>query len=101
MITETAESNKKMRTELETKYKAELADVCQKHEQAVQEIKDQLVSTQEASAKIANENAQYKKQVDVLLSKNETLSDVGEIQTEEIERLRALPDEKKQFLSTQ
>ena len=79
MITETAESNKKMRTELETKYKAELEDVCQKHEKAVQEIKDQLVSTQEASAKIANENAQYKKQVDVLLSKNETLSDVGEI----------------------
>jgi len=33
--------------------------------------------------------------VDVLLGKNETLADVGEIQTEEIERLRNLPDEKK------
>lgn len=90
-----------MRTELETGHKAELDNVCEKHHQVIQAIKDQLVQTQEASAKIANENAQYKKQVDVLLSKNETLSDVGEIQTEEIDRLRALPEEKKQFLSTQ
>ena len=43
VITETAESNKKMRAELETAHKAELENVCQKHEQAVQEIKDQLV----------------------------------------------------------
>ena len=84
-----------MRTELETGHKSELDNVCGKHHQVVQEIKDQLMQTQEASAKTANENAQYKKQVDVLLSKNETLSDVGEIQTEEIDRLRALPEEKK------
>ena len=42
-------------------------------------IRQQLIKTQEESAKIANENLQYKKQVDVLLSKNETLTDVGEI----------------------
>ena len=86
---------------METDHKAELETLCEKHDTVVKEIKDKLLKTQEESARIANENATYKKNVDVLLGKCETLENVGEIQTEEIDRLRGLPDEKKSFLSTE
>lgn len=101
VITEMAESNKKIFTELENNHMAKVAALCDQHERAVSDINAKLLQTQEQSAKIANENAQFKKQVDILLSKNETLADVGEIQTEEINRLRSLPEEKQKFLSTQ
>ena len=37
----------------------------------------------------------------MLLGQNETLTDLGEVKTDEIDRLRALPEAKRQFLSTQ
>lgn len=94
------ESSKKLQEELETKHKAEVEALCEKHESAVSDIKQKLVKTQEQSAKTANENAQLKKQTDILLSKNETLMDVGELQTDEINRLQSLPEEKQAVLRT-
>ena len=61
-----------MRVEMETTHKVELESLCEKHDSVVKEIKDQLLKTQQESALVANENANYKKHVDVLLGKCET-----------------------------
>jgi len=91
----------RLRNEMDTNHKAQLDDICTKHDKIVDEIRSTLLKTQEESARVASENAQYKKHVDVLLGKNETLQDMSEIQSEEISRLRGLPDEKQKFLNTQ
>lgn len=100
-ITETSESAIRLRNEIDANNKTLLKEICDKHDKEIKEIKESLQKTQEESASFANENFQLKKNVDVLLGKNETLEDMRDIQTEEIERLRGLPDEKQKFLNTQ
>lgn len=101
VMAESVESSKKLQDELETQHKAEVTALSDRHDKAIIEIKQKLLQTQELSARTANENAQFKKQVDILLSKNETLADVGEINTEEINRLRELPKEQEKSLNLQ
>lgn len=46
-----------MRTEMETSHKQALTSICDKHDKVIVEIKNQLVKTQQESARVANENA--------------------------------------------
>ena len=63
------------------------------HDEKLKEISQKLLKTQEQNAQLSSENAAYKKQVDILLEKNETMQYVEDMQTDEIARLKAMPAE--------
>ena len=73
----------------------------EEHDQKVGDINKKLVNTQAENAQYQNQVKELKKQIEVLAEKNETFQDVSEMQTDEIERLRNLPEEKKKLLDQQ
>ena len=73
----------------------------EERDQEVGDINKKLVNTQAENAQYQNQVKELKKQIEVLAEKNETFQDVSEMQTDEIERLRNLPEEKKKLLDAQ
>ena len=50
-----------------------------KYDDKIKEINQKLLQTQEENAKLSGTNYEYKKQIDILLEKNETMQDVEEM----------------------
>ena len=61
------------------KYKNEIVALIAKYDDKIKEVNDKLLKTQEENAKLSNVNMECKKQIDILLEKEETMLDVEEI----------------------
>ena len=55
------------------KYKNEIVALIANYDDKVKEVNDKLLKTQEENAKLSNLNMECKKQIDILLEKEETI----------------------------